>query len=295
MRNNESISNTPSGGGTTGWEEVEHYQKSPELQRQTERWEKEQSYIEGAKRGEAFTQGLGVKNNSEKAEEIRKNIDVLYHMQDQENLEKEVAASNAHDEKILSDGREEMKKGNVKDAVATRNSATEVLARAEFTAGEFAKAHGETTANNTYTREKVKYKSLMDAHERLYAPGNRPKGFFAERRWQKAKEKNLKELRRYGFTPGNKSREIEMYEAPDFSATSTKREFGEKRAGDYAELIELTRGRYGRAVKKQLKKKGFEKLPENESDLNYTTYEMAQMRREAESAIRALTYKQKKK
>lgn len=289
MENLNSKEQTGSGNTKTEWDDMA--KSVEEWRERSDRWENEQKYIEDAKSQEGYRRGLKVDGNAEKAEEIRKNIEVLYHMGDQENLKKEVEEDQKLDQKIQEDGKEEMQKGEVKNSVATRESAAEALARAQFIAGESAKVNAELAANGSFMKEKVEFNNLMSTYQRLRDPSSKPKGFFAERKHRKAKERNLKELRRYGFAPGSRSREIDMYEAPSYSG---KKEYGEARARNYSELTTLAEGRYGRAVKKALKRRGFEGLPQDLCDRNFTAHELAMMRQEAESAVKALTRKEKK-
>lgn len=278
---------------STEWDNLGKDVEFSSSRKKFERDIKEQEHVDAAKRREAFDRGIGVGKNSEQAEEIRKNIETLYHMGDAEGAEKQLEKQGSLHDKINSDGNTEMEKGDVENSVATHEKVSDTLARAEFTAKEFAKTNADLAADLSYSKEKVRYDHLKHMYEKWHSPDYKePKGFFAKRAHKKEVAENIKELRRYGWDQGRKSEEIEMYEAS--FTIGGKREFGERRASDYSELTELAKGRYGRAVKKALKKKGFDGLPKDLGDQNFTTYEINIMNQIAESVVRSQTYKQKK-
>lgn len=281
LKNNEET-----GARNTEWDSLENVEF------------REQAYVNAAKRQEAYKQGLGTRDNAKQAEDIKKNIETLYHMGDTEGAENQLQAEDDLEaQKIVPAGKEAMMVGNTEDAAISRNAATETLARAEFEAMEFAKETvNPQNANELIIRERVKYDGLKKRYDKWHESGYKePTGFFEKRKHKKMVEETMRELARYGFDPSHRtiSPTVEMYEQKGRQSNSEALDFGKSRAADYSELTTLATGRYGKAVKKALKKQGFDGAPKDWSDKGFTTHEIALMNQIAQSAVRMLTYKEK--
>ncbi|MBR3270039.1 hypothetical protein IKG07_02200 [Candidatus Saccharibacteria bacterium] len=294
LKNSEEV-----GAGSAEWDSLGsvEFQGGAAKEDSADRALREQAYVDAAKRQETYRQGLDTRDNAEKADAIKKNIETLYHMGDTEGAESQIKAKDDLEaQKIVPAGKEAMMVGNTEEAAISRGAATEALAKAEFNAMEYAKENvTPQNANELVIRERVRYEALKKRYDKWHEPGYKePTGFFEKREHKKMVEETMKELSRFGFDPSRRttSPTIEMYGQKTPSGSEVL-DFGKSRAADYSELTTLASGKYSRAVRKALKKQGFGDMPKDWSDKDFTTHEIALMSQVAQSTVRGLTYREK--
>ena len=287
---------TGESSGATEWSDLENQKfEGGKLDRSTEKTLRENEYVDAAKRSEIYAQGLGARDHAEKLAGIRERVEASYRAGDKKGAESQrTLGEKLESEKVVPTGREKMMEGKLENSTISRGRATEIIAKAEFSAREFANERvNPQNASDIFAHEKSRYQMLMKRYEKWRSKDyQEPKGFFKKLSHNRMARETMDELERFGFDPSRRSEssEAEAYSASRLSSLETV-DFAKQRAEDYAEMAALTRGKNGRAVRKALKKHGFKELPKDWSDKNFTTHEIATMDQVARGAVNSLTYK----
>ena len=258
-------------------------------------------YVDHAIKSQTLNEGLRSGDNADKLTKLREAVEASYHMGTAKEDDEHHKQLDKLDGKIIRDGKEKMLDGKESNSEASIRTVTEVLAKTEFDAQEFSKERVSIdAARDVFNSERFNYNSLLNRYQD-YKSGKfeEPKGFFAKRNYHKRIEEIRHELNRYGYNDGrSKSSEAKEYEEHMIGG-SEMLSMAKQRAEDFSTLQTLSKGKYGRRVKKALKRHGFNELPQawNEKpgpkNDNLTTYEISQMAQIAKTTINSLQHHQK--
>ena len=158
---------------------------------------------------------------------------------------------------------------SLKEEVAGRKAPTD-----RDRAQAFAEKINERSLAQNIIREKHALNSILRRMEK-YDSNQGKLSFFEQRQYKK----DFQELLRYGYSPdGNNSssfNSIKKLIQGDVAADA--KEMGRKKAENWKLVDMAAKGEFGKEFRKELKRKGFSKLPESWDDENYTSDEVSRM------------------